>query len=404
MNQKLVCGMLAASVLALAEVRNSNASDPLVWVPTVVPAEMLEPRVATHGLQLGVFDLHAQATGGVTYDDNIAFSHTNRLADFIGIIMPQVTAEMDRRDGGFGTLLVLSYQPTVQLFSDHTTDDAIDHNVKAGVQWFGTKLTLGLSQAFAQTSGAVIEVGARVRQRIYNTELSSKYTLSEKTSIEVNPRLTVADNDNFIGSRDWGLDAFLNHELGAKLTGSLGGSVGYLDVEDAPGQRYVRMLARLTYAVATKVDLTASAGSEWRHYNGGRPDDWKPVFGLGGIYRPFDGTMLTIEAHRREEPSILIAGLDYVTTGFSAEIRQQFFERYFVGLAGGFDNESYRAAVSAAVASRQDNFGMVRVIAGAQWLERWKVSVFYQYQTNSSTDSPHSFFDNQVGMQSSWGF
>ena len=403
MNRKQGLGLVVGSALMVAMVSSSNA-DPLVWVPTVVPVEMLEPKVATHGLRLGVFDLHAQLTGGVTYEDNIGYSRTNRLADFIGIIMPQVSAVMDRRDGENGTLLSLTYQPTVLLFTDHTDNDTIDQNVKALFQWSGPKLALGLSQAFGQTFGGVVEVGARVRQRIYNTELTSKYAVSEKTSIELNPRLTVFDNNHYIGGRDWGLDAFVNHELGAKLTGSLGGSVGYLDIVNYPGQRYERLLARLQYAAAAKVDLTVSAGSEWRHYNGGRPDDVKPVFGLGGVYRPFDGTTLSLEGHRREDPSILTAGLNYVTTGFMVEIRQQICERYFVGLAGGYDNRTYRAASVTAITSREDNYGLVRVVVGAQWIERWKVSVFYQYQTNGSTDGPHDFYDNQVGLQSSWGF
>jgi len=404
MNRNQGLRMMVGSALALAAVMTSDAADPLVWVPTIVPVEMLEPKVAEHGLRMGLVDLHAQITGGVTYDDNIAYSHTNRQADFIGIITPQISAVLDRRDGDYGTLLSLTYQPTVLLFSDHTSDDSIDQNVKAAFQWAGPKLTVGLNQSFGQTFGGVVEVGARVRQRIYNTELASKYVLSEKTSIELNPRLAVVDNDKYIGWRDWGLDAFINHELTAKLTGGLGASVGYLDIDNDPGQRYERLLARLMYAVATKVDVTASAGGEWRHYNGDRPDDVTPVFGLGGVYRPFDGTMLTLEGHRREEPSILIAGVNYVTTGFTVELRQQIFERYFVGVAAGYDNEDYRAAVKTAITSRADNFGLVRVVAGAQWIERWKVSVFYQYQINGSTDPVHNFFDNQIGLQSSWGF
>ena len=222
MSWKPILGMVVGSVLAV--VGNSGAADPLV--PTVVPPEMLAPKVAEHGLRLGAFDLHARMSGGMTYDDNITYSSTNRQSDLIGAIAPQISAVMDRRDGDYGTLLSLGYQPTVLLFSDHSNNDTIDQNVKSSFQWSGSKLTLGLSQAFVQTYGGVVEVGDRVRQKIYNTELTSKYALSEKTSIEVNPRLTVTDSDNYVGSRDWGVDTFLNHELGTKLTGSLGTTVG----------------------------------------------------------------------------------------------------------------------------------------------------------------------------------
>ena len=385
---------------------NSDATDPLVWVPTVVPAEMLEPKVAAPGVRLGPVDLHVQITGGVQYDDNIAFSSTNRQSDFIGTISPQLAAVLDRRDAGYGTLVSLSYQPTGELFYDHPGNDALDHDVKVAVKWFGAKLALGLSQSFQQTFGAVAEVGARVRQRVYESELTSKYAISEKTSIELNPRLTVADNDTFTSWRDWGVDAFVNHELGAKLTGSLGASGGYVDVEQTPGQQYARLLARLEYAASAKVDVMVSAGGEWRHYNGGAGDDLKPVFNLGASYRPFDGTTLSLKGYRREEPSMLTPGLNYVTTGFTAGIRQRIFDRYFVGVEGGYYNQDYRVADPALVATtaRRDNYGMVRAVAGAQWIDRWKVSVFYEYQTNGSTDPTHAFFDNQIGLESTWGF
>ena len=100
----------------------------------------------------------------------------------------------------------------------------------------------------------------------------------------------------------------------------------------------------------------------------------------------------------------MTAGLNYVTTGFTAGIQQRIFERYFVGVEGSYYNQDYRPARSGIAAARQDDYGLVRVVAGAQWIERWKVSVFYQYQTNGSTDAAQSFFDNQVGLQSSWGF
>ena len=41
---------------------------------------------------------------------------------------------------------------------------------------------------FQQFSAAVVEVGRRLRQEYYNTDLSAKYALSEKTSIEVQAR------------------------------------------------------------------------------------------------------------------------------------------------------------------------------------------------------------------------
>jgi hypothetical protein len=356
------------------------------------------------GWRVGETTLHPSLTAGVTYDDNISLSQTNRQAAFIGTIAPELTGVLGNREVGGGTWLSLTYKPTFYQFSDYRINDTVDELADFKAMWSGAKLTLGVSQVYQLTHGAVIEIGQRVKQENYNTDLLAKYALSDKTSIEIGPRLYITDSPRFLNTQEWGVDGFLNYAFGPKLTGSVGGSVGYFDVQDSPKQWYERLLARGRYELATKVELTGAAGVEFRQYESSQPDSWQPVFGLAATCHPFDATTVTVEAHRREEASVLLVGQDFLSTGFTAEIRQQIWERYFVSVAGGYENRKYSATEPGIAADRTDNYCLIRTAAGATFAKYWTVQVFYQYQTDASTAAFQSFTDNQAGVEGSWGF
>jgi len=381
----------------------SFATDPLV--PTEVrPTELLRQEPKEPGFHAGIFDVHFGLGGGLTYDDNISLSATNRQSDFIGRPTADILAVADDRADGVGTLLSLQYQPTGELFYQHTHDDALDQFARLQALWAMPKLTLGVAQQFTETSDAVIEIGRRVRQDYYNTDLTTQYKFSEKTSLEVDPRLTVSEGQSVIGSKEWAVDTFLNWAATAKLTPGIGGSFGYVDVDQGPSQHYERALARLIYTATAKLDFTASAGGEWRHYNSGLSPAVTPVFGLAGTYRPSDYTTLTLEGHRREEPSLILTGQDYITTGGTGEIRQRVWRMYFISLSGGYDLRDYRASEVGALATRRDHYYFGRAGIGAEYAHHWNVLVFCQHQRDDSNVDTQDFKDNQVGFQTAWTY
>ncbi|MCG3148793.1 MAG: hypothetical protein PCFJNLEI_02240 [Verrucomicrobiae bacterium] len=379
------------------------AQDPL----QPAPAQNLGAPVMTDpGLRVGPVDLHPRITTGVTYDDNILLSNnsTNRLQAFITAISPELTAGLGNKPAGRDTWLTLNYRPTFLIFSDHTDNNTVDHSAGLTAQWMLTKLTLGVSQEYNQTHGAMVEVGQRFRQDSYRTTLLARYAFSEKTSLEISPRLTIQDNEDFLSSRDWGVDLFLNRALGAKLIGGLGGSIGLFTIDNSPDQYYERGLARLTYAVAAKADVIATVGIEGRQYDGSQSSKLQPVLGLAGVYRPWETASFTIEAHRREEASVTQVAQNYVTTGGSAQLRQGLGERFFVSVGGSYDYRSYSENTPGVIANRTDKYYTIRTAAGTTITRRGAVNVFYQYQSNASTGILRDFRNNQIGIQGSWGF
>lgn len=399
MNRKLWLVWTLCAVLPVAGWAVDPMAPPRAEALAVPSSVSEEP-----GLKTGPAEWHAGVTVGMSHDNNIALSQTNREAAYIWTISPEVTANLGNLKAGGGTGVAVNYRPTFFFFSSYNENNTVDQSASLKAQWVGAKLTLGVAQEYALTHGAVVEVGQRVRQDTFNTDLLAKYDFSEKTSVEVAPRLTVQDSDEFVDSQDWGVDAFVNRQLSSKITGSIGGSAGYFSVENSADQRYARGLARVVYELAEKVSITAAGGVEYREYTSSEPSTVTPVFGIAAVYRPTDKTTLSIEGHRREEPSVFTNDLNYVTMGVTAEVRQQLLQQYYVAVAGGYDNRYYSSTVSGQAANRTDNYFFIHPSAGTTFARHWSVSVYYEYQANDSTQDGHNFVNNQVGIEGSWRY
>jgi hypothetical protein len=378
----------------------SHAADPLQPDATE-QVKLLRPPMLFPSWRVGPFDLRPQLTAGATYDDNITLTTTNKLSDWIWTVTPRLAAVADNTMDGYGTLLTIDYSPSFLFFTQHSDNDTIDHHASLAGSWVMSKLSLGLRQRFDQTTAGSIEVGERLRQRQYNTELTTRYKLGEKTSIELNPRLTISETENLIGYTEWAADAFLNRQLTSKITGSFGGSGGYIDTDGSPIQTYERALARLTYALTGKVELNATGGVEWRDYHNGS-STVIPVFGLGAAYHPFEGTTITLEGHRRDEISGLLTNQDYTATTVALGLRQRVMDRLHVSFTGSYENRDYHATNTGVATPRRDDFYLLRSEVELSLVRHFTVNVFYQYERDDSSDSTRRFADNQVGVQGTW--
>jgi hypothetical protein len=392
-----------AGLVWLALLSASWAADPLVPV-TVRPLELLRQEEKAPGARLGMFDVHLNLRAGLLHDDNIQLTSTNQQADFITSVSAEIMVIADRQVAEEGLVLSLVYRPTLNVFAKYTSNTALDHYAKASGLWASPKLTLGLSQEFRQVSAAMIEVGRRLQQEYYITDVTAKYALSEKTSIELNPRLTVFTGEDTIGTQEWAADAFFNWQATPKLLLAAGGSLGYLAIDDNASELFERALLRAKYTATVKLDVTATVGVEFRQFDSGRASVISPVLGLSGTYRPWDRTILTLEAHRREQPATTLSDQSFASMGFSAEIYQQIMNPYFISALVGFEHRGYRSTEPGVAVTRRDDSVRARATVGAHFLRHWTVMVFYQYQRNQSNQSANSNTDNQVGCEASWGF
>jgi hypothetical protein len=168
-------------------------------------------------------------------------------------------------------------------------------------------------------------------------------------------------------------------------------------------QTYVGPTLRAEYKTTEKTDISLTFGGEWRSYSDGS-DSFGPVFSLAGNYRPFEGTTLTLEGHRRQQNSAVVNGANFISTGVSTSLRQRLRERLFGTFAVTYDHLDYEPVSRDAETDRRDDYFLLRCGVEAIVGQSWSIGLFYQYREDISTDETYSFNNNQVGIQAAWGF
>jgi hypothetical protein len=387
-------------VLAGAGGAGAVEYEPIVPRP-IEPSEVIARR---EWLRWWIFDVTPRLNAQAVYDDNVNISSRTAQDDFIWVASPGITAVAGDSISRESPTFTLSYAPSFIVFTDHDEYDSIDHSANVTGIWPFSRLRLGFRQTFDQDTGGIVDVGSRAERRSFNTSLTSAYELSEKTSFEINARQGIQDYaEPLIGTTEWANDNWLNYLAGAKVVLGLGLTFGYADVERNPGQQYQRLLLRAVYNLTYKLDLTASVGGEFRQYKDG-PDRFGAIFALGASYWPRDGTTISLNGHRDNRNSALLAGQNYISTGFGLSLRQRLLDRLFATLGATYEHAEYEPSIFGVAASRSEHYYLLRSSVDVAITNRWLAGLFYRHRENISNTSAFAFSNNQVGIQTSYEF
>jgi len=400
---------------------------------------LTEPRPAL--LTIGPADVHARAQAMFIYDDNISlydrkpppgYIQTDNQQpvgdDFIWVVAPGVTFTKAAALTDSRTALTVDYSPSFIFFTKNPQVNSIDHAAKLNAGYAFTKLTLGLTHNFDETSGGVVDVGSRVRQSNHRTAGSARYEMTEKTFLLVDATHSIRDYEELNDSREWSFTPTANYQLTPKVALGLGVRVGQLFVDrqaqvtyvreptdTKPGktnivdkvvteeQTYVGPTLRATYQTTEKISVGATLGGELRMYDDGS-SSFGPIFQIDGTYQPWQGTRFTLGAHRREQNSAILNGQNYISTGASLTARQQLMERLSAHLTVTFYNADYKPAQRSVSTTRNDDYFLLRYGLDAILGRSWTIGVFHQYRDNVSSEETFSFSNNQVGIRAAWGY
>src|SRR5437867_10203541 len=247
------------------------------------------------------------------WDDNIFISHTNRVSDYYFAIEPFITIGVGDIEGRNKSYLRLDYMPSAILFVDHSDQDAFNQLIHLEGGYNSGRLTLYLSEdiallesanlnSFFDTTGlwANTDASAPTRMNIFYTRLRATYALTGKIYLQGefdSPSYVYPGNisDYTIAG---GLYVYYNFR--PKLSVGIGGTFGYNWVDNPTTDQYFEQVnLRINYQWTSKVLLYASAGVEFRQFDGNRDSYDTPVFEIGASYNPFSGTFLTFAAGRR---------------------------------------------------------------------------------------------------------
>ncbi len=389
--------MLALKVATfplLAEEVKAAATDPVVVEVDNVPDTNKLP-------------IHAWLDIDGRYDDNIFISHTNKKSDFIWSLSPGVSYESSEPDLNKRNYVLLSYSPTFQLFTDHSSEDAIDQDALLRYRYMDDKVTFTLSQTYKQLTDSLIETGGRVRWDEYGTDVVLSYLLMEKNHLELDLNQKVVDyhTPGYLDYNQWQAGLFWLYDVSPVLTVGFGPNFGWVDVDQAPNHNFEQILARLNYQPTEKISVALRGGVEFRQYEGPNANELVlPVASMDASYQPFDGTKLTLGVYREVHPSSVIGNEVYVDTGVRAAIHQRFCQSMDLGLTGGYDNSDYSSTQSTASANRADDYYFIRPSLDVLVAKWWKIGCYYEFRKNDSNIAAFSFDNNQAGIQTSFNY
>jgi hypothetical protein len=357
-----------------------------------------------------------------TYDSNIFIQPTNEQEDFIFTIAPgfafgwgdfkgemlNIGSFRDRYERDLSetqietSYIYLSYTPSYTIFADHSNENTFDHDITLRGQWVLQRLTLGAHFNFLTLNVPDVDVGDRQEQRRFSGAITSKYDFSEKTSIELNLYNFIRDYERSTDTTEWRAQTWVNYQLLPKTNIGVGFAAGAVEPSAGPSQTYEQGLLRIRYKATEKLLFAATGGVEFRQVDA-ESDRTNGVFSLSLSWRPFDGTYVYLQGYRRTQTSAS-RGQNYTSTGADLRFRQRLFQRFYVGLAAGYQSADYDALENQTAGARSDDLFYIRPTVGLDITTFLSAEFGMEFRTNDSTNERRSFDDTLVFLQLNYLF
>ncbi|MGA1540052.1 MAG: hypothetical protein ACO39C_06495 [Chthoniobacterales bacterium] len=345
-------------------------------------------------------------SAGVVYDDNIFISNTDRKGDAIFNISGGFALEI----GDYRTLeenyLLLEYLASGYFFSKYTSQNSFGQNASLLAQYRFNQLAVQLESQYQYINGAQRQVGGFTTRNLVYNDLRFIYDVSEKTSFDLElSQDSNIYNSPYNSSYYFQATAGMDYLILPKVRIGLEGTAGYTTAENNPDQTYQIINARAKYDLTGKVAIKATGGVQFNQYvTGGEAMRVSPVFSLGAEYLPFPNTTISLLGYRNLFVSPSLDNQDYWATGVELGITQTIAQKFQVGVAGGYENDTYVSNLPGVDADRVDNFFFIQPQISYNFLRYLTATVFYEHRFNDSTLQVDTWYDNQVGFEISASF
>jgi len=364
-----------------------------------------------NGEQLGLVQVPEEATDrmwrirpivatGVTYDDNIFITNTDRKGDLIYNINLGFALEVGDYRNMEGNFLLLEYLAEGFFFNRYASQNSFDQQASLLAQYRFHQLAVQLESRYQYLNGAEREVGAFTTRSLYYNALRLLYDYSEKTDIDLELSQSTNDYPSNLSSSDYQASLGFDYALFPKTTAGLQAIAGLQRTQDSPDMWFQTLNVRFNHGATGKVVFNASGGVQFNQYvSGGEPMRILPVFSLGAQYQLFNKTSLSLVGYRNLQSSPSIAGQDYIATGGELGISQALADKLTFAIATGYENDTYVANTVDTDATRVDNFYFIRPSLSYSFLKYMKASLSYEHRVNASTQQQDSWYDNQFSCE-----
>jgi hypothetical protein len=92
-----------------------------------------------------------------------------------------------------------------------------------------------------------------------------------------------------------------------------------------------------------------------------------------------------------------LRGEDFIATGVELAISQRFFQRIYLTVAAGYENDEYIEIAEDVNTGRVDNYVYARPAIAFAFTKWVSISAFYEFRNNFSTESEFAFYNNRFG-------
>ena len=369
------------------------------------------------------------------WDDNILLAPPgfHKESGWYVAIQPAIAVGFGDVVGRQENYIRVDYAPEIDIFTDHSELNDVQHLIRLEAQYRFSRLTLQLTQDVQILTGtetnstigngtaisiANVDVAGRTDVNVYRTHLGAAYFLTDKTFLSGDAEYAIYDYDtSLISSQLFIGHLYFNYIPTGKLVLGIGGGGG-IEWGDSPtpDQPFGSVNARLTYQATGKISLYVMGGVEFRDFEdqgttrGGTYTTG--TYELGATWQPFDGTLITLRGNRRNAVSAVLAGQDFTLSNIIGGIRQRLFGRVFIGVTGGYEHDNYFSTLSGVNATREDNYWLIEPTLDVVIFNHPRptfpfgasVGVYYLHRENDSNFDSFDFVDNQVGIRAAFVF
>jgi hypothetical protein len=313
--------------------------------------------------------------------------------------------------------------PTLTYYSSTNFHNTVDHSVNLMWATAYGNWRFSASQSYSSSSDPNLQTGTQTGTQNYGTAFNASYLFNDRISTD----LQLGQNLNYIASTgntnlllqnlgntlSWTAQDWLNYQFWPRLNAGIGVSAGYNHEQGTnnPDSVFEQYQARVNWRATDKISLELSGGLYDQQYmSGGASPLISPVFNATIQYQPFEHTEVSVSAGRTVSTSDYQAQMIKTTTA-GVDLTQQLFGRLNLDLSFDYNKSDYSASLFGLGTSRSDSYYSVNARLICPVLKRGTASVFYQYASNSSSQTgflaPTANFgytSHQIGFEFSYRY
>jgi Putative beta-barrel porin 2 len=389
-------------------------------------------------IRLGPVDLKFNLSMAVVNDDNILAGQSSNgekpKSDTSLTVTPAVLIEYGNHDGQKGHASIV-YSPQLSRYFRYSAEDTDNQNVSFQASYPFQRLSLDISETYAQTTGINFDTNTRTTQTSNVQVFGGSYEIDDKFSVtshlqELKTEYAApggasstssannqangngVDNAGGEGEEDTSVNTTIAYHLSDKITLGPSVNVGLDRPENDRHQTYEQGLLGVNYQPTEKLGIYGQGGIEFRQYDHGPSVD-NPIFSAGLNYAPIESMSINLSGSQTVSPSTAESSETSMGESFGASITQRFFQKYFLGFAFDYQHAEYSTnsdtltpqeeSAVATFGSRQDSFSY-RPSLTFNPTEWTSVSLYYQYRSNETDSKMGGYHDNQLGISVSAQF